>query len=157
MKRFLFVVISAAAACDGTSDLGSTTDELDSTTDRGQPEPPAAGVQWARGEAPPGGGSPNLIYHGGPVMTTGAHVEAIFWGASWSDPSFVADKTSGLQTFYGGMGGSTYDATNGEYTDSSGGSVGSTVTFAAAHVDLSAAPRRGNKVSPILAEVCSTI
>jgi hypothetical protein len=158
MKRHLLLaLISAAAACDGTADVGSTSDELDSI-DHGRPEPSAAGVQWARGQAKPGGGggSPNLIYHGGPVMTTGAHVETIFWGTSWSNASFVADKMSGLQTFYSGMGGSTYDATNAEYTDATG-NVGSAVTFGGAHVDLSAAPRNGNKTSPILAKVCSTI
>ncbi len=157
MKRVLLIVISAAAACDGTSDLGSTTDELEST-DHGRPEPPMAGIHWARGEARPGGGgSPNLIYHGGPVMTNGAHVEAIFWGPSWGSSTFVADKIAGLGTFYGGFGNSGYDATNGEYTDASGANVGSAVTVGATHVDLSAAPRNGNKTSPILNKVCSTI
>jgi hypothetical protein len=117
-----------------------------------------AGIHWARGQAParPGGGSPNLLYHGGPVMTGGAYVEPIYWGARWSDSAFVSDKISGLQAFYSGFGDTSYDATNGEYTDSSGTHVGSGVTLAVSHVDLSAAPRNGNKTSPILAEVCRT-
>ena len=69
-------------------------------------EPPMSGIQWARGQARPGGGggSPLLVYHGGPIMSTGAYVEPIFWGPRWSDSAFVGDKIAGLQSFYGGMG-----------------------------------------------------
>jgi len=122
------------------------------------PEPPMAGIHWARGRAParPHGGSPNLLYHGGPVMTNGAYVEPIYWGARWNDSTFVGDKITGLQAFYSGFGVSSYGDTNSEYTDSSGTHVGSAVTLASGHVDLSAAPTNGNKTSTILAEVCST-
>src|SRR5690349_7483104 len=43
--------------------------------------PPNAAVHWARGEAPAArpNRSPNLVYHGGPVMH-GTFVEPIFWG-----------------------------------------------------------------------------
>jgi hypothetical protein len=88
-------------------------------------------------------------------MTSGAYVEPIFWGTSWSNSSFAGDKISGIQSFYGGMGGSTYDATNSEYTDSSGAHVGSGVTLGPSHVDTSAAARNGNRTSPILAEACA--
>ena len=56
-------------------------------------EPPMSGIQWARGQARPGGGggSPQLVYHGGPIMASGAYVEPIFWGSRWSDASFAAD------------------------------------------------------------------
>ncbi|HKA89444.1 MAG TPA: hypothetical protein VKE22_17385 [Haliangiales bacterium] len=90
-------------------------------------------------------------------MTQGAYVEAIFWGTSWSDSTFVADKETGLASFYGGMGNSKYDLTNSEYTDATGAGVGSGVSFAGSHVDLSAVPRRvGSKTSTILAKACST-
>jgi len=121
--------------------------------------PPAGvgGIHWARGQAParPRASSPNLTYHGGPVMTSGAYVEPIFWGARWSDSAFAQDKISGMQTFYGTIGASSYEATNGEYTDASGAHVGAAVSLGVTHVDLSSAPTSGNQVSPILAEVCS--
>ncbi len=121
------------------------------------PEPPIAGIHWARGQAPAhrGGGSPNLLFHGGPVMTGGAYVEPIYWGTRWNDAAFVADKRTGLSTFYSSIGGSSYEATDTEYTDGSGVQVGTTVTLFGDHVDLSTAPRSGSQTSPILAEVCS--
>ena len=53
----------------------------------GNPEPPMAGIQWARGHAPDhsahaGGASsssPNLIWHGGNIMFT-TETTSIFWG-----------------------------------------------------------------------------
>src|SRR5207253_10812104 len=102
-----------------------------------------------------GGAAGNHIYHAGPVLTSGAYVEPIFWGAGWGDSAFVSDKISGIQSFYSGMGGSRYEATDTEYTDSSGGHVGTGVTLGGSHTDLSAAPRNGNKTAPILAEACA--
>jgi hypothetical protein len=121
-----------------------------------QPEPPMAGIHWARGHAKarPGGGSPNLIYHGGPVMTQGAYVEPIYWGASWANAGALGDKQTGLASFYAGFSNSSYARTNSEYTDSDG-HVGTTVIVGADHVDTTAAPRTGNRTSTILAEVCS--
>jgi hypothetical protein len=157
MMRLSIAITVAAVVCS----LEVATTGYQNAPNQGQgqlqvPEPPMAGIHWARDRAParPGGGSPNLIYHGGPVMTQGAYVEPIYWGARWSDSTFVGDKITGVLSFYSGFGGSGYDATNTEYTDSSG-NVGSTVTWGGAHVDLSVAPRSGNRTSPILAEVCS--
>jgi hypothetical protein len=122
-----------------------------------QPEPPMAGIHWARDHAGPRPSkSPNLIYHGGPVMTTGAYVEPIFWGTKWNDSSFVADKITGTQLFYDTIGGSRYEGTNTEYTDGNGAHVGTTVTLGATHIDLSVAAQNGNRTQPILDEVCAT-
>jgi len=116
-------------------------------------EPPMAGIHWARGEAHVSS-SPDLIYHGGPVMTAGAHVEPIFWGTTWT----AADaKVSGMQTFYSGMSGSSYEATNTEYTDAGGAHVGTLLALGATHIDTSAAARNGNQTGPILDEVCRVI
>ena len=121
------------------------------------PEPPIGGIHWARDHAPARPtSSPNLIYHGGPVMTTGAYVEPIFWGAKWSDPNFVGDKKSGLELFYGTIGGSSYIGTNTEYTDGSNTHVGNTVTLGSSHVDTSDAVKNGSHTQPILDEVCRT-
>src|SRR5262249_41740502 len=104
MKRMSLVAWAAlAAACgQGTSEgVGTRQDGLET-----REEPPRAGIHWARGQSPahrppP---SPNLVYHGGPVMTSGAYVEPIFWGQSWGSPSFVGDKISGMQSFYSSIG-----------------------------------------------------
>ena len=85
----------------------------------------------------------DLIYHGGPVMTTGADMTPIFWGTSWgSDPQ---NKKGWLATFYKGMSGSSYAGTNGEYADFTGGHVGTTFTVHTAITDLSAAPKNGTE------------
>lgn len=154
MKRSLLILaLALAPACEGTVD---STDVASSQQDLEAQVPQNAHVFWAKGGSHGGGGgSPNLIYHGGPVMTGGAYVEPIFWGASWGNSSFVSDKITGLQSFYGGMGGSSYEATNGEYTDSTGAHVGTGITVGSSHTDLSAAVRSGNKTAPILAEACA--
>jgi hypothetical protein len=150
----VFFAAISLVACEGAV---GTTDDQSSTQNDLRPEPPMAGIHWSRDEAGShqGGGDPHLLYHGGPVMTAGAYVEPIFWGTSWSNSSFAGDKISGIQSFYGGMGGSTYDATNSEYTDSSGAHVGSGVTLGPSHVDTTAAAKNGNRTSPILAEACA--
>src|SRR5205823_3749945 len=70
MKRLAVVFLAAVAACGGTESIDTTTSNLENRADRGQPEPPMAGIHWARGQAKAhGGGSPDLLYHGGPVLT----------------------------------------------------------------------------------------
>ncbi len=117
--------------------------------------PRMGGIHWARGQAPAARPtkSPNLIYHGGPVMNAGAYVEPIYWGPRWGDATFVADKIEGLKDFYSTIGGSNYAATNTEYTDSTG-AVSDSVAFGEYHLDTTDAPTSGNQTSPILAEVC---
>ncbi len=125
----------------------------DAQNANGRPEPPMRGIHWARGQMPPSArptSSPDLIYHGGPVLH-GTVVEPIFWG-NWSSP---ADKISGLQTFYGGIGNSSYAKTNTEYTDANG-NVSASITEGSTHMDPSTASG-GSKTSAILAEVCSVI
>ena len=82
----------------------------DAQSGHGNPEPPIAGIHWARGQAPDhgarGGGasaSPNVIWHGGDIMFT-ADTTAIFWGQSWANDAFKSDKVSGLDAFYSGIG-----------------------------------------------------
>jgi hypothetical protein len=120
-------------------------------------EPPIGGIHWARGAHPAARPtkSPNLSYHGGPVMHD-TFVEPIFWGVKWSDPNFAGDKISAMQSFFAGIGGSTYAGTNVEYTDGSG-HVSSAVTFGAPHFDYSTSVTSANTTGPILAEVCATI
>ena len=53
------------------------------------------------------GGSPQLVNHGGPVMTTGAAVKPIFWGSSWSGYARRQDRRAST-SFYAGVGGTAY-------------------------------------------------
>jgi hypothetical protein len=158
MMRLPIAFAAAVAICVAGV---ATIAQDNSQHEGGQPLPPEpliGGIHWARDHAParPHGGSPNLIYHDGPVMTTGAYVEPIFWGTRWNDSTFVADKIGGLQLFYNTIGGSPYEATNTEYTDGSATHVGTTVNLGPSHIDLSTAPRSGSHSSPILDEVCRT-
>jgi hypothetical protein len=121
---------------------------------------PAAGVVLAKASGhakPQRSQSPNLTYHGGPVITSGTVVQAIFWGTSWSNSSFVADKVTGMDSFYAGLGGSSYGGTNTEYTDASGAHVNAAVSYAGHLVDTTAAPSGAPQTSQILAEVANRI
>src|SRR6266576_6597272 len=61
---------------------------------------PQAGIVWTHGLTNAAGharhtSSPNLIYHGGPVMASTTEVYPIFWGTS-----FGSDVISGIDSFY---------------------------------------------------------
>jgi hypothetical protein len=117
-----------------------------------------AGIVWERAHiasARHGGGSPNLIYHNGPVMTTAPAVTPIFWGKSWT--TSAGDKITGIETFYGGLNNSSYAHTTSEYTNSSGSHVSSGASVAPAIIDTSAAPSGAPKTAAILAEVAKEI
>ena len=106
MKRLSIAVALAALVC--AAGVATTEAQGQGQGNQGQggpppvAEPPMAGIQWARGAARPGGGggSPLLIYNGGPIMSTGAYVEPIFWGPRWNNASFAGDKMTGLRSFY---------------------------------------------------------
>jgi hypothetical protein len=126
---------------------------------QGEPNqlPGVGGIHWARDHQPanPGNGhrSPNLTWHGGPVMH-GTFVEPIFWGASWS--GYSGDKVTGMQSFYSGMGSTSYAGTNSEYTDGAG-HVDTGITLGATYFDFSTVNATGQTTSPILAKVCANI
>lgn len=125
---------------------------------RGQPEPPVNGIHWARGEARNGGvtNSPLLIYHGGNIMQHVQPVQAIFWGSSWSSAAFTGDKMTGMDTFYSGIGNTTYAHTCSEYSGAGGVFVGDSITYIGHLVDTSPAAN-GSRTGQILAEVCTMI
>jgi hypothetical protein len=115
------------------------------------------GIVFAHGagHGNPHQGNPQLVYHSGPVLTGGAAVTSIFWGTSWS--SNPGDKISGLDSFYGGVGGTKYAGTNTEYTDSGGTHVSSKVSYGGHLFDSSAAPSRAPSTSQVLAVVQNNI
>src|SRR3569832_395965 len=128
----------------------------DARTGHGAPEPPMAGIHWAKGHGPSKSArptsSPNLIYHGGPVQH-GVAVQSIFWGTSWGgEDAKIAD----MDTFYKGIGGSSYAGTNTEYTDAQG-NVSSSVSFTGHVIDTRPTNANGQRTSQKLGEVCSLI
>jgi hypothetical protein len=124
---------------------------------QGKPEPQGAGIHWAKGNALGGHGrpvrSPNLSWHGGSIMVS-AQTTAIFWGPRWANPDQVA-KITGLDSFYGGMGGTAYARTSNEYTDSTH-TVTDSISYNGHLVDTSQATG-GGSTSAILTEVCKMI
>src|SRR6476620_8136225 len=93
--------------------------------------------------------SPQLVYHSGEVMANGAAVTPIFWGSSWSDTN---DKVTGIDTFYSGVGSTSYADTNKEYTGSTG-QVNTSVSSSTHLFYSSAAPSGAPSTSQVLAVV----
>lgn len=155
-QTFTLAAALAALSCGGTGgDPPATAGSAGELVAQGRREPPMLGVHWARGEAGPPASSPLMTWHGGNILTS-TFVSAIFWGTRWSDPAFAGDKLSGLDQFYAGIGGSSYAATNDEYTGGNG-QVGSAVSYGGAVLDPTPAPSRAPKTSAILDEVCKMI
>lgn len=123
-------------------------------------EPPMLGPHWTREEqgqrnlrAAKPGSSPNMTYHGGKIMPTVVS-QAIFWGPSWTNSSFVGDKITGLDEWYTYHSGSHYAAASNEYTGTNG-QVGSTGFLHQGHLfDTSTA---SSNTSDVLAAVCRNI
>jgi hypothetical protein len=114
---------------------------------------PQAGIVWTHGLTNAAGharhtSNPNLVYHGGPVMTSTTEVFPIFWGTS-----FGSDVISGIDSFYAGVGSTNYAKTNTEYTNGSGQFVSPGVNANAHVTDPTAAPTQAPQTSAILAEV----
>ena len=108
------------------------------------------------GHGKPNRGGAPLVYHNGPVMTSGAEVKSIFWGSSWS--ANAGDKITGLDSFYNGVGGSAYAGTNTEYTDTSTLHVTGGVTYKNHALDSSSAVTGGPpSTSQVLAVVARNI
>ncbi len=134
---------------------------LAATTARASGGPPSVAAGPAFGFVPsrnahvrPHGRVTQLQFHGGPVQTAAANhdVYPIFWGPLWSS-SYSSTESGIANTFYGGLGGSSYANTNTEYIDGSGNHVTSGATPNGATNDTSAAPSNAPSTSQVLAEV----
>jgi hypothetical protein len=169
MKRnfLILVVVFFALSTFGQARSQSASGVEDLSRPAGH-EPPMLGIHWARGfnpsylqqkahqqkahKGPPiTSSSPDMTYHGGNVLLS-TTTASIFWGPSWGDPGFTGDKITGMDSWYGGFGGSPYATTSDEYSGSNG-RVTSSSTYQGSPVDTSRASS-GNRSSNILAEVC---
>ncbi|HXA46582.1 MAG TPA: hypothetical protein VNW52_03045 [Burkholderiaceae bacterium] len=156
MLRKLTIVALLAQSFAGLA-IAAEVEDLNNKT-----EPPMLGAHWAhdfnRGHAAStenaASSSALMTYHGGKIMTTSV-TQNIFWGPSWSNATFAADKITGLDSWYSGISNSNYAKTVDEYTGSNG-TVGPTSTHNGHVIDTSKATG-GGKTSAILAEVCKMV
>ena len=149
MKWYLPVFLALLSTC------GLAQNEIQHTNN-GVGDPPALGLHMARDAAKPAGphSSPLMTWHNGAIMVDSA-VQAIYWGPKWSNPSFVGDKITGLDSWYQGFNNSHYAATSNEYTGTNG-QVTSAESYGGYFVDTTTASG-GGSTSAILAEVCKVI
>lgn len=110
---------------------------------------------YGRGQnaRPVSGGSSALMTSHGGIILVANKTEAIFWGPSWSNATFAGDKITGLNTFFGGFGGSGYAGTNTEYTGTNG-QVTAASSYLGSVMDASAAPSKALTVTGAVAEAC---
>jgi len=115
---------------------------------------PAFGFVPSRNTSHVGGhGRVSLLqWHGGAVMHS-TQVNPVFWGSSWSNPSFAGDKITGIEYLYANIHGTPYAHTNSEYTDSVGNVNTLSITYGTNVVDNAATPAGAPSTAQVLAEV----
>lgn len=103
-------------------------------------------------KAKPGGGgsSADMTSHGGTVLTSN-HTVAIFWGTTW--PGSTSDIVAGIDSFFGGWGGSHMAGDSTEYSGTNG-QVTANSTYNGHTFDTTAAPSRALSTSAAVAEAC---
>lgn len=150
--RWLFAAAAVlAAACSADSNQTPTGPANGPSLNLGQePGGPNPHLFLMRGQARflgPGGGSPDMTYHGGDIMPT-SKTMAIFWG-SWSS---AGDKITGMEAFFNGYSGTTYNQTVTEYTGIK--DQAQAISQYIGHFFDASSPPRRPKTSQVLAEAC---
>jgi hypothetical protein len=155
-KRYVIAAAAIFAAACSDNDQTPTSPSANpslATGENGMHGKPEPHVFLRRGFARPNkGGSPNMTFHGGPVLPASKSL-AIFWGSSWNTASFADDKITGLDSFFGGFGGSTFAGTNTEYAGTNG-QVTTAMSYLGHTIDASAPPSRALSTSQAVAEAC---
>jgi hypothetical protein len=159
-----FVTFAVGQRTSGTVEAKGTDgggDHSNTTKDPEQPDADMAGVHWAKGhgaKATAGSTkSSNLSYHGGPVMNANSTVvQSVYWGASAYASTSSADKGTGIDAFYTGIGASGYMKTNTEYTDAIG-HVTDAVSFQGHFFDSAPLPSGAPSTSAVLQSVARAI
>lgn len=93
-----------------------------------------------------------MTAHGGPVLAQ-TNIRIVYAGPSWTNPTLVGDKMTGLDAFFGGYGNSSYSNTAAEYAGSNG-SVGATVNYQG-HGTPIATSISGDSTPAVTAAVCN--
>jgi hypothetical protein len=92
-----------------------------------------------------------MVSHGGAILVANK-TQAIFWGTSWT--SYTGDIVTGLDTFFGGFGGSNYAKASTEYTGTNG-QVTAASSYLGHVIDATAAPSKALSVTSAVAEACN--
>jgi hypothetical protein len=134
--------------------LGAFKGALFLSTDAPQIIMPNRDVVLARSLQPTtqahgGGGSALMTLHGGNILVANK-TEAIFWG-SWGNPG---DIITGVDTFFGGWGGSGMASDSDEYYGTTNGHVTSSSTYLGHVIDSSSPPSRALSTSGAVSEGC---
>jgi hypothetical protein len=152
MRRATAVIVSVMAAAAG---LGAPAafaakhpDGMDVRAANPHGFVPAKG---AKSQGASARRNPDMLFHNGQIMTT-SNVTPIYWGTSWGNATFVADKQSGLASFYTGFSDSNYAKTSDEYGGTNG-TVGPSNTFTTGITDTSPAPSKAPSTTAVLNEV----
>jgi len=155
-KLFLLTIVCLPVFAFGQA-VEPTESAPQDLSDKGGP--PMLGIHWARGfehasraREANSRTNPDMTYHGGPILPD-VFTKSIFWGKSWG--TYKGDKITGMDSWYGGFGGSDYAKTSDEYT-AYNGQVGPNTTYEGHVIDTSTSTS-GNSTSTILTEVCKVI
>jgi hypothetical protein len=144
----LALPIALLGAC--ALDTDENSQDVNGEAGAGAPEPKMDHTKDARS----GGGSSLMTLHGGDVIVT-AKTEAIFWGSAWSSPSFAGDKVSGLDSFFGGYGGSNFAGLCKEYNGTNVGNVSGNASYLGHVFDTTEPPQhKALSVNQAVAEAC---
>ena len=92
-RKLLVLLVLLLLASLSFAQTADSAARQDLSALNGSHEPPMLGIHWARGFTPfarPPARNVNMTYHGGVIMPSTVS-EAIFWGPSWANSSFVGD------------------------------------------------------------------
>lgn len=97
----------------------------------------------------------DMTFHGGNILN---HVTArvVFAGIGWTTPGFVADKISGIDSFFAGYSGSHYASASDEYIGANG-EVGFNLTYQGHSIVPSESSVDGTKLSTVTNAVCAEV
>jgi serine protease len=99
----------------------------------------------------PGGGG-NLVYHNGPIQPA-SKTYVVYWGAAWTGSGDPKGVQTYLNNFLGHVGGTSWNATVTQYTQSDGTHTGNPANnFGGSYVDSSSNPPSSPTQSQMAAE-----
>ena len=142
MKNAVWMIPLLAAGCLNSADPTDST---------GAENDPATQVSWQKGlrHGGGGGGTSNLIDHGGRVLPT-SNTYAIWWG---TQSAFPSDARTGIDALFAGLNGTNFLDIAKQYMR--GASV--STAFHTNWTDTSSPPSRSPSTTTIVDEACSAI
>ena len=104
----------------------------------------------ASGRAKPAAG--NLLYHNGPIQTA-PKTYVVYWGSAWTSGGDPQGMATYLNNFLSHVGGTSWNASVTQYTQSGGAHVGNPANnFGGSYVDTTSSPPSSPTQSQMAAE-----